>query len=79
MLSLGDVAAARLFYERAADLGSAQGAISLGKTYDPAFLALIRAAGVTPNRDAAAAWYQQGAALGDTEGSRLLVMLTAGR
>ena len=79
MVALGDIAAARLFYERAAGLGSAQGAVSLGKTYDPRFLASIQAAGVTPNRDAAASWYQKGAALGDTEGSHLLVMLTAGR
>jgi TPR repeat protein len=79
MLALGDIAAARLFYERAASLGSAQGAVSLGKTYDPGFLAAIRAAGVTPDRDAAATWYRKGVALGDTEGSHLLVTLTAGR
>jgi TPR repeat protein len=78
MLSLGDIAATRLFYERAAGLGSAQGATSLGKTYDPAFLASIRAAGVAPNSALAASWYRKGAALGDAEGRRLLAALARG-
>lgn len=77
MLALGDIAAARLFYERAAALGSARGATSLGKTYDPAFLTSIQATGVTPNRDLAASWYRKGAALGDMEGGHRLAMLTA--
>lgn len=79
MLALGDIAAARLFYERAVTLGSARGATSLGKTYDPAFLASIRATGVTPNRDLAATLYRRGAELGDMEGTRRLAMLPSKR
>jgi TPR repeat protein len=45
MLARGDIVAARLFYERAAALGSAEAATSIGKTYDPAFLVSIGAAG----------------------------------
>lgn len=77
MLALGDISAARLFYERAVTQGSARGATALGKTYDPAFLASIRATGVTSNRDLAATWYRRGAELGDTEGTRRLATLTS--
>ncbi len=69
MLALGDISAARLLYERAASLGSARAATSLGKTYDPDFLATIRASGIIPNRDTAAAWYRKAAALGDADGA----------
>ena len=79
MLALGDIAAARLFFERAAALGSAQAATSLGKTFDPAFLASIEAAGVTPDRSKAAVWYTKAAALGDAEGSSRLAALGSGR
>ncbi len=71
MLGLGDIAAARLFYERAADRGSARAATAAGKTYDPIFLASILAHGVAPDRAAAMGWYRKGADLGDPEGRRL--------
>ena len=76
MLALGDIAAARLLYERAAMLGSARAATALGQTYDPAFLVSIHASGVTANRTAAAAWYRKGAALGDTDSATRLARLT---
>ena len=38
LFSTGDLAAARTFYERAADIGEAQAALRLGETYDPVFL-----------------------------------------
>jgi TPR repeat protein len=79
MLELGDVVAARLFYQRAASLGSARGATALGKTYDPVFLAAVQATGITADRKLAAGWYRKGAALGDAEGSRRLAVLMADR
>lgn len=79
LLALGDVAAARLFYERAAALGNAQAATLLGKTYDAGFLASIRATGITPDRALAVSWYRKGAALGDAESVRRLAVLTANR
>jgi TPR repeat protein len=79
VLALGDITSARLFYERAAGLGSAQGATSLGKTYDPAFLASIEATGVAPDRSVAALWYRKAAKLGDAEATRRLRLLSAGR
>jgi hypothetical protein len=79
MLGLDDVVAARLFYERAAELGSARAATMLGKTYDPSFLASVQATGVTPDRKLAASWYRTAAARGDNEGGRLLAALLGGR
>ena len=79
MLALGDIVAARLFYQRAADLGSAGGATALGKTYDPRFLASIQATGIAADKKLAAQWYAKGAALGDTEGATRLRTLTASR
>jgi len=64
MLALGDVVTARLFYQRAATLGSARAAMAAGKTYDSAFLASINATGIIPDRAAADFWYRKGAALG---------------
>jgi TPR repeat protein len=64
MLALGDVVTARLFYQRAATLGSARAAMAAGKTYDSAFLASIDATGIIPDRAAADFWYRKGAALG---------------
>jgi hypothetical protein len=72
MLALGDISAARLFYERAAALGSAGAATALGNTSDAAFLASIQAKGIVPDQAAAIAWYRKAAALGDTEAVRQL-------
>jgi TPR repeat protein len=61
MLSLGDISAARLLYERAAALGSARAATAVGKTFDPAFLAAIHASVLRPDPAAAASWYRKAA------------------
>jgi hypothetical protein len=71
-LTDGDIIAARLLYERAAGLGSATAATSVGKTYDIDFLLQSGARGIRPDQTAAAAWFRKAAALGDAEaGARL--------
>jgi hypothetical protein len=71
-LADGDIIAARLMYERAADLGSASAATSAGKTYDVDFLLQTGARGIQPDQTAAAAWFRKAVALGDPEaGARL--------
>ena len=75
LLGLGDVVAARLLYERAAELGSALAATSAGKTYDPRFLVRIGAQGVTPDAQAAIACDRRGAMLGDPMARALLAGL----
>ena len=64
MLALGDIASARLFYERAVSLGSARAAMEVGKTYDSAFLTSIHATGIIPDPAAAEFWYRKGTAQG---------------
>jgi hypothetical protein len=72
LIAFGDVAAARLVYQRAAARDSARGATAMGRTYDPRFLQSIGAIGVVADPDAAAAWYRKGAALGDEDAAPLL-------
>lgn len=65
MLALGDFAAARLLYERAAAAGSAVAATAAGTTYDPGILASRHAAGIQADPLAAADWYRRALAMGD--------------
>ena len=51
----GNIAAARLFYRRAADADLAEGALALAGTYDPVELATMGVAGVQPDVPAARA------------------------
>jgi hypothetical protein len=56
-LHAGDVASARLFYERAADAGDREAAMRMGATFDPAFLGRV---GLHARADPAIAlsWYR---------------------
>jgi TPR repeat protein len=72
MLALGDVSAARLFYERAAATGSGRSATALGKTYEREVLAQLGARGVADDAAMAARWYRAALALGDVEARPLL-------
>ena len=63
LLALGDVSAARRFFERAAEAGSAAGARAAGRTHDPAVLAALGVRGIRPDPEAAAAWYRRADAL----------------
>ena len=75
LLLTGDIAAARLMFERAAAAGSGRAAIAAGMTYDPRFLAQSRIRGIVPEPRIAAAWYQRAARLGETDGTSLLADL----
>jgi TPR repeat protein len=65
MLATGDVGAARLLFERAAEAGSARAATATGKTYDPNVLLQAGAVGVAGDPDQAAQWYRRAIVLGD--------------
>jgi len=63
LLSGGDVASARLFYERAAEAGDRQAAMRVGATFDPAFLGRLGLH--TPGDPAKAlSWYRHALDLG---------------
>jgi type II secretory pathway predicted ATPase ExeA len=70
-LDLGDIAAARLLFERAAEAGNATAATALGKTYDPNFNTTAN----TRDPARAADWYRKAIALGDPKASDLLKRL----
>jgi hypothetical protein len=77
MLVTGDVAAARLFYQRAAELGSAAAATAVGQTYDPGVLELLRVRGARGDAQMAAEWYRKAIAAGDRQAEIRLKRLLA--
>ena len=77
LLATGDVAAARLFYQRAAEQGSALAATAVGQTYDPAVLELLRVRGVRGDTQMAAEWYRKAIAAGDRQAEIRLKRLLA--
>lgn len=70
-LGLGDITAARLMFQRAAEGGSAAAAVSLGKTYDPSYIA----PGRKPEPANAIAWYRKAVTLGDPRATDLIKRL----
>ena len=77
LLALGDVSAARLFYERAAAAGSGAAALAMGRTHDPGILAGLGVRGLRADREAAAAWYRRALGMGEPEAEALLRRLEA--
>jgi hypothetical protein len=75
LIAKGDVASARLFYERAAEAGEGQAALRLGESYDPAFLARVHLSGLRGDALAAARWYRRAWELGTGEAETLLQAL----
>jgi hypothetical protein len=74
----GNIAAARQFYLRAAQLGLARGALMLAATYDPRELARMGARGVQPNIAEARKWYERARELGAPEAEERLARLGGG-
>lgn len=71
-LKQSNVAAARQFFRRAADIGLAAGAMRLAATYDPIELATQPMIGLEPDPKEASRWYERARELGATEaGARL--------
>jgi len=71
MLQIGDVLAARLFFEQAAEQGSSGAALAAGMTYDPSYLRSMQVTGISADPAMAAQWYRSAAAMGDKTGDRL--------
>jgi hypothetical protein len=74
-LSAGDVASARLFYERAADAGDGAAALRLGATFDPNFLGRVGVRGDPGDPARAASWYRRARDLGDAAAAERLKSL----
>jgi hypothetical protein len=63
LFATGDVASARLLYERAADAGVARAAVRLAETFDPVSSHLR---GLRGDSDTAVFWYRRARDLGAT-------------
>jgi TPR repeat protein len=73
---LDDIAAARRWYEAAAEHGHRDAALALGRLYDPNILRGAQILGGTTGDPAIARkWYQQAATLGDPLAPTLLQSL----
>jgi hypothetical protein len=72
LFGVGDVASARLFYERAADAGNGGAALRLGETFDPNFLKRAKLRAVQGDAAAAVFWYRRARELGIAEAEILL-------
>jgi hypothetical protein len=71
-LAEGNISAARLFYERAADAGLAQGAMALASTFDAAQLARLGVRGIPPDGKQARRWYERAKQLGASDAEERL-------
>ena len=56
---VGDIASARVFYQRAADAGDGRGALRMGATFDPAFLARAGLDSTSGDPAKARSWYRR--------------------
>lgn len=74
-LEQGNIGAARMFFQRAAEAGLAGGALKMAATYDPVELARLEAVAVTPDRNEARKWYERARELGAREAEERLARL----
>jgi hypothetical protein len=79
LFDAGDLAAARLFFRRAANAGDAAAAIAMGATYDPDVLSKRFIRGIEPDAQEARMWYERARELGSPEGPRRIEMLAQRR
>jgi len=66
MLKAGDIAAARLFFTRAAEASEVRGALAMARSFDQETLRTLPVYGLQPNPQEAARWYAKAKDLGPT-------------
>jgi hypothetical protein len=71
-LAAGDIASARLFFQRAADAGDSGAAMRMAVTFDAAFLDRAGAHGLRSDPGQAAFWYQRARDLGAVKAERAM-------
>jgi hypothetical protein len=77
LMKTGDLIIARQFYNRAFQMGAAEGAMGVAKTYDPAVFADMKVQGITPDAAKAAEWYEKAKQAGVAEAEAALTTLSA--
>jgi hypothetical protein len=77
LMRSGDIASARLLFQRLANAGIADAALALAATYDPRYLAQHNLIGVLGDEIKAHDWYQRASELGSVEAGRILARTDA--
>jgi hypothetical protein len=75
LMALGDIAAARLLLERAANSQDASAAFLLAQTYDPAVLGVRDTRSITADPVMARDWYRKAASFGSADAQQRLTQL----
>jgi hypothetical protein len=75
LIAVGDIAAARLFLERAAEAQDAGAAFLLAQTYDPAVLGTLDMRSVTPDPATARSWYEKAVQFGSVDAQQRLAQM----
>jgi hypothetical protein len=74
-VTAGDLATARIVFQRAAEAGDATAAVALAATYDPTMLKKLGVVGMASDIEKARSWYQKAESLGSAEAARRLQAL----
>jgi hypothetical protein len=74
-VATGNIGAARMMFQSAAEAGDPTAAFALAETYDPLALEKLGAKGITPDITLAQRWYEKARALGSTAAPERLVRL----
>ena len=77
LMKTGDLIIARQFYKRAFEMGAAEGALGIARTYDPSVFTELKVQGITPDVAKAAEWYEKAKAAGVAEADVALTSLAA--
>jgi hypothetical protein len=77
-LAAGDLAAARVLLQRAAEARDARAALALGATYDPNVLQQLGVRGIVADIGQARMWYERAKEFGSSEAPRRLQALVGG-
>jgi hypothetical protein len=75
LMATGDVVAARIVLQRAAESDEATAALALGGAYDPNVLARLGVVGISADVEKARTWYQKAESLGSPDARRRLGLL----
>ena len=78
LIANGDIAAARLVLQRAADANDVEATLALAATYDPYVLRELKVYSFAADAGMARAWYEKARELGSPAALRRLEMLTSG-
>jgi hypothetical protein len=79
LVQQGGISAARIIFEELAQKGSAQGALALARSYDPAYIPDPRMSAVAADANKALMWYRRAEELGSDEARARLAEIAPGR